>query len=412
METHDSYFSWVVALIPKDLYKSTGDENHEYAESKYYKHRKVPLKPEEKKAISRAKKHEVYSRQTNDDEENIEDDNVEQKATEGAGREEEEIVDKQEKRSEDEAHMMDQASNNLESLRKRLQMRILGLQSQRMGKKSLANASEMTSKTIKKENQDTLNASKHKFSSEHRNAKGMQRSSAIPDHSASSLSFDSTLWPSNKKIEQEYPYHESESKREDADLDVNNILESASDPSSKKDSMAGKPGTKMLRLKRMLNEATKKRQRLETLAQEGEQGKKRAREEAWTDALKSASGEKIALDPGRLKKAIKRREKQKERSSEEWRDRKESIEENKNMKAEKREANILHRKQGGGAFLQSQSAQAEKERDGGGGRRNKFTERIRNERIEENKAGGDKKRPGFEGKKGAFLNSQKGREKS
>jgi len=38
----------------------------------------------------------------------------------------------------------------------------------------------------------------------------------------------------------------------------------------------------------------------------------------WTDVVKEVSGEKVIQDPKRLKKAIKRREKAKEKSATAW----------------------------------------------------------------------------------------------
>jgi len=447
MEAHDSYFSWVVSIIPKDLYKTIGDEDAELS-SKYYKHRKVPLKPEEKKAISKAKKREVYSsregeeeRSDGEGEDDGQDEGDEDEKEDGQGvLQQHRYRESGEYGDEDETDMVigggdgDNADNSLESLRQRLQKRILGLQTLRKSKKVVGGDSKAFSKVDKKRDTNqagSASSSKHTFSNEYRNVKGEKRSSSAleieSNHSSSdfSLSKEGGSWSllqeqsqqqkiaANKKNDRDVDAEVDDYV--DVDVDVNNFLSTESSM-QKKDSLAGKPGTKMVRLKRMLNEATKKRQRLESLAQEGEQGKKRAKEEAWTDALKSASGEKLTFDAARLKKAIKRREKQKERSADEWRDRKDSIEEKKNAKAEKREANILQRKQGGSvgnaALLQSQSqsqsqsGSSDKEREGGG-RRNKFTERLRNDRIEEKKAAGDSKnkRPGFEGKKGAFLNS-------
>jgi len=449
MEGHDSYFSWVVAIIPRDLYKTSGDEEAELS-SKYYKHRKVPLKPEEKKAISKAKKREVYSSREGEDGERNEMEVEREGECEGQGDEDEEEEDGQgvlprhrhresgEYGDGDETDMVigggdgDNAHNSLESLRQRLQKRILGLQTLRKGGGGDNKAFSKVDKKRDTNQAGSASSSKHTFSNEHRNVRGEKRSSFAleieSNHSSGDLS--SSKEGGSWSLLQEQSQHQKiaatkENDRDvdadiDVDVDVNNFL-STEISMQKKDSLAGKPGTKMVRLKRMLNEATKKRQRLESLAQEGEQGKKRAKEEAWTDALKSASGEKLTFDAARLKKAIKRREKQKERSADEWRDRKDSIEETKNAKAEKREANILQRKQGGSggnaALLQSQSqsqsqshsGSADKEREGGG-RRNKFTERLRNDRIEEKKAAGDSKnkRPGFEGKKGVFLNSKRG----
>jgi hypothetical protein len=85
------------------------------------------------------------------------------------------------------------------------------------------------------------------------------------------------------------------------------------------------PGSKMKRLKRMLDVADKKRRRLEELKASGDEGKKRVKEEQWIDAMKSATGDKAVVDTSKLKKAIKRREKQKEASARKWKVRRDAM---------------------------------------------------------------------------------------
>jgi hypothetical protein len=80
----------------------------------------------------------------------------------------------------------------------------------------------------------------------------------------------------------------------------------------------GKPGTKMKRLKRLLDEAESKRRRLEVLSAAGEDGKAQALNEQWSDALKDVSGENTVIDAKKIRKAIKKKEKGKEKSAREW----------------------------------------------------------------------------------------------
>ena len=80
----------------------------------------------------------------------------------------------------------------------------------------------------------------------------------------------------------------------------------------------GKPGSKVRRLKRMLQVAENKKQRLEELKLQGHDGVKRAHAEQWNDILKEASGERVLLDTSKIKKALKRKEKIKLKSKEEW----------------------------------------------------------------------------------------------
>ena len=74
----------------------------------------------------------------------------------------------------------------------------------------------------------------------------------------------------------------------------------------------------MKRLQRMLDTAVKKRQRIDDLKSEGPAGAPKLQEEQWADALESASGTKTILDASKLRKAIKKREKKKQVSAQQW----------------------------------------------------------------------------------------------
>ena len=110
------------------------------------------------------------------------------------------------------------------------------------------------------------------------------------------------------------PVHNSDIETTAESLEFNEFKEIAS--SNNIPTM--KPGSKVKRLKRMLQEAEDKRNRLETLQQQGSAGKELAKEELWSDALVDASGSKSVTDTGKLRKALKKIEKSKEKSSKEW----------------------------------------------------------------------------------------------
>jgi len=65
----------------------------------------------------------------------------------------------------------------------------------------------------------------------------------------------------------------------------------------------------------------------------------------WSNALKRAKGVKVHDDPKRLKKAIKRREKKKQKSRAEWKDRVAIVEKGKAMKDKLRETRLRERAQ-------------------------------------------------------------------
>ena len=61
IEATDSFFSRMISMIPRELYTHNGsDSNAEENNSKYYKHRKVPLAPDEKKLASKKKLQSKY----------------------------------------------------------------------------------------------------------------------------------------------------------------------------------------------------------------------------------------------------------------------------------------------------------------------------------------------------------------
>ena len=58
LEEHDAFFGRIIGMIPREMYKPVEEEEFE---SKYYKHKKVPLPQDVKKTISKRKKEEKYS---------------------------------------------------------------------------------------------------------------------------------------------------------------------------------------------------------------------------------------------------------------------------------------------------------------------------------------------------------------
>ena len=185
-------------------------------------------------------------------------------------------------------------------------------------------------------------------------------------------------------------------ERISTDLEVSEIF----DPSQKKFESSGKPGSKTKRLQRLLEEAEKKRQRLEELKRAGAEGKQRAKEEMWVDALKEASGEKVYDNAAEIKKALKRREKRKEKSARQWRERLDRVSADKSARIEKRETNILKRSRRGLVVPEAEKV-AEK--------RPRLAMVMKNAEAREGGSANEsrKPRPGFEGKKVGFLNKKK-----
>ena len=181
-----------------------------------------------------------------------------------------------------------------------------------------------------------------------------------------------------------------------ADFEVSEIF----DPTQKKFDSSGKPGSKTKRLQRLLEEAEKKRQRLEELKKAGSEGKQRAKDEMWVDALKEASGEKVYDNSAEIRKALKRREKRKEKSAKQWKERLDRVSSEKTAKIVKREANIMKRKK---RTLNTPETEKPAEK------RPRLAMVMKSAEAKEGGLANEsrKPRPGFEGKKVGFLNKKK-----
>ena len=82
----------------------------------------------------------------------------------------------------------------------------------------------------------------------------------------------------------------------------------------------------------------------------------------WLNAKKKAHGERVKDDTSLLKKTLKRKEKQKAKSAEEWSNREEGIKKNQEIKQKKREENLMKRRdeKGGKKAKKSSSAKSSK----------------------------------------------------
>lgn len=62
LKSHDQFFTRIINMIPAELYRHSLSEDGDGAiNTKYYKHRKLPLTPDEKKLLSKQKIAEKYA---------------------------------------------------------------------------------------------------------------------------------------------------------------------------------------------------------------------------------------------------------------------------------------------------------------------------------------------------------------
>lgn len=157
-------------------------------------------------------------------------------------------------------------------------------------------------------------------------------------------------------------------------------------------------------LEKMMEEAEKKKKRLDDLKSKAGQGDEEAREEAtkilWSDTLQSATGEMVHKknDPALIKKAIKRKQKQKEKSAAKWANRLDTKAEKMHEKQSIRNHNISQRRAGGsaGANLSKKRIQDKEGKEVTKGEQAQKKRRLGPHAM--------KNRPGFEGKTTDFLN--------
>ena len=135
----------------------------------------------------------------------------------------------------------------------------------------------------------------------------------------------------------------------------------------------------------------------------GAEGKQRAKEEMWVDALKEASGEKVYDNAAEIKKALKRREKKKEKSAKQWKERLDRVSADKTARIEKRETNILKRKKKLLNVLEADKPAEKRPRLAMVMKHAEAREGGATTTANESR----KPRPGFEGKKVGFLNKKK-----
>lgn len=368
IRSNDAFFQMFINQIPKEIYRA--EENSDM-NTKYFKHRKAPLTLDEKKILSKKRKNEKYG--LNGDET-------------GEGDE------------TDDADMSDPEPSKSNSSKIPASFTSLSL-----------------SKSKKNKEHTNKNGASNKPHN-HVPSSGGATPGAAVKHSPAPVTKSPAQTP--EELHQSLLLEASQLSDVDLDIDLNDVK------SNVKSGDVGKPGSKVRRLKRMLQEAEAKRQRLEALKQSGIDGQEQAQKELWVDALIDASGAKSVTDTGKLRKALKRIDKHKEKSAREWQGRLEAVEQAQSSKQERREQNLKNRKIGGPMISSRgdkdgpQSDSTKKGNDAKGQSSHKGTTGSLLKPLSSKQGGHNpgfekkfKNRPGFEGKKkptaDRFLNSPK-----
>lgn len=384
LEEHDVFFGRIIGMIPRELYKPV--EPEEEFESKYFKHKKVPLPQDVKKTISKRKKEEKYGMgevsSTNGNDDEMEDmDEEDGDGGQAIGDEDDKEVDSSSKKHEQGSF---DEEDKYGTLRERLKAKLDDMRAARTSKKrSIITAGG--ARPLKKLKGDVDQASKGNKKKGTKLPANGTTPGGSPDGDSgvttnSSQSF--TKESNNSNL--------VESLSTGADLDFSSLKSGAKASFVK--TPKGKPGTKKQRLERMLETAEKKRERLQELRNSGEAGKERAKSEQWNDIISAASG-KEGIDVNRVKKALKRREQTKVKSAKEWNKRTKAVESHEKDKIASREANITARKE---SKLGMPPPAEDKDKE---------SSNKKKEGRNKTAALSNRKRAGFEGKTNAgFLN--------
>ena len=284
IESHDLFFSRIISMISTDLYKHSNDSAaSEEENSKYYKHKKVALGADEKKIASSKKRMLKYGASKDEEEE-------EEEGEEGEGEDEEDAYPssavmttnntEDERGTDNDNDSNTSSSTNLDDLRLRLQRRILGLKTMRSSTKEREPA-----------NADKVAAARKKAKNDH-----TKRKPSMQDNDKMDVEDgDGGDGGEGEGDDVSMSGHSLTSLPIEDFGDVQFSLMAAKRSVKDKDSSASKPGTKMKRLKRMLETADKKRQRLDELKSAGSAGANRLKQEQWTDVLKSATGRLMGI---------------------------------------------------------------------------------------------------------------------
>lgn len=403
--SHNAFFGKIIDMIPRDLYRAKEETEESIASQKYYKHRKQPLAPDEKKENRKRKLAEKYA------------------SSEPSSQDHEEDALPAESSSQVkvEEEPVSSGADDYRSLREKMQARIKALQNDRVSQKEhkKPKAAKVVMTKAERKAANKLKAS----------AAGSGTGAAKPVQDKSRevmsalLKSSSGAAPAPKKTA-EYA--------EEMNVEYGTIT-GVNTSSSGDSSMANaKSGGKINRLKRMLEEADKKHKRLAELKStainqvikdgDGVTGNNVAlnklRAEQWSDALKDAAGTSAMTDTDKLKKAIKRIEKKKAKSSEQWHDRKATEDGLLQKKIASREKNIAGRKNGG--VVPVAAEETEGTTTAGAAKRPRLFMAMKQKEDEKNfgvdkgdgksaPGGKPKNRAGFEGKKSDFLNKPKGK---
>ncbi|ETV77620.1 hypothetical protein H257_08528 [Aphanomyces astaci] len=279
---------------------------------------------------------------------------------------------------DDDDNVDDATLTGLDGLRKRLAKRIETMRVKRQSVKE--------HKTTKKEHTKDGGADKSAASkkrkpstsqdkSQHKKAKGNNDDDVVPTTATTTLSTSSSNAESNAATDV------ATAKTVDESISYGSLLVGH----EKKEEAKTRNGRGLANIQNLLKKAEAKKARMEEL-KKTEEGRAVVAAKGWEKALKQAQGDKVMDDPKLLRNKLKKKLKQKDKSSKEWKQRVSNEKKGMKDRAKTKAANARTGKK----VLRSKAAEA------------------RAQKIAASKPKQNGNRAGFEGKKGdGFLNAKK-----
>ena len=299
LAAHSACFNSLIELIPLKHYLPVDDEEQA---SKFFKNRQQKAPKQVIKEASRKAKRARLDPNQHKTIHEIQKETEERENASSSGDEEEEGKGVRASFSVERVE-----SGNLDELRSRLHARIKDFQRKRKaegGKEDHKHPRKKKSKTEVKEK------NKQKITSAPKNSKSSAKQDLSPNQTI--------LNDSGEVVFSKFDF-----------------METKKDP---------RPGTKVKNYSKLLAKAEARKKKLETLQTEDEEKAKHFKEKhSWSHAMEKAEGVKQHDDPKLLKKAMKKREKEKLKSKKQWKERIDHQKKQTEEKQKLRKKNIKER---------------------------------------------------------------------
>lgn len=295
-------------------------------------------------------------------------------------------------------------AGSIDALRERLKQRIQDLKNGRGGVVKRGRDVKITSKSARKAAKKALKLKNAKLKSLKNGTSESKNSSNEADDVSVGPVTDAqnVATTTDEKSSSSLLFQSVTFGKVDNELDINKKTGVRSVPGKSSKSKQGKS------LASLLKQAEDRERRVEELKQSGA-GKELLKAEVWETMMSRAKGEKVKNDAKLLRKALKKKENAKKKSAKAWEERNAKVEQTKQEAYDKKQANILERKNPKATKLLLAEGKGTDGRERKKGRRGGPNGEFGKHAIQNKKAETKKRRlgAGFEGKHAnGFLNKR------